>query len=48
MTYSYSYDTEAEYNKQYSESYFAVSSKKAGWDCLRHYEIIAAGCIPYS
>lgn len=47
MTYSYSYDTEEEYNKQYIESYFAITSKKAGWDCLRHYEIIAAGCIPY-
>ncbi|AFZ53323.1 hypothetical protein [Cyanobacterium aponinum] len=21
--------------------------KKAGWDCLRHYEIIAQGCAPY-
>src|SRR5690606_14734444 len=21
--------------------------KKAGWDCLRHYEIIANGCLPY-
>jgi hypothetical protein len=21
--------------------------KKAGWDCLRHYEILANNCIPY-
>jgi hypothetical protein len=21
--------------------------KKGGWDCLRHYEIIGNGCMPY-
>jgi len=21
--------------------------KKAGWDCMRHYEILANNCIPY-
>ena len=26
---------------------FAVTRKKAGWDCMRHLEIMAAGCIPY-
>jgi hypothetical protein len=26
---------------------FAITKKKAGWDCMRHYEIIANGCIPY-
>ena len=25
---------------------FAITRKKAGWDCLRHYEILANGCIP--
>ena len=24
-----------------------VLQLKRGWDCLRHYEIIAAGCLPY-
>ena len=26
---------------------FAVTRKKAGWDCMRHLEIMAAGCVPY-
>ena len=30
----------------YRQSMFALTSKKGGWDCLRHYEILAAGCIP--
>jgi hypothetical protein len=34
------------YYGMYAESYFAVTSAKGGWDCLRHYEILAAGCIP--
>lgn len=43
---TYIYNTEEEYYKQYQESYFAITCKKGGWDCLRHYEIIANGCIP--
>src|SRR6185437_2176763 len=37
---------EAEYLNTYEESYFAVTQKKGGWDCLRHYEIMSSGCIP--
>lgn len=44
---SYVFSTQAEYYKQYSSSLFAVTSKKGGWDCLRHYEILANHCIPY-
>lgn len=44
---TYKYDTEETYYRQYSESYFAITKIKGGWDCLRHYEILAAGCIPY-
>lgn len=44
--YSYKVGEEAAYYKQYQESRFAVTNKKGGWDCLRHYEILAAGCIP--
>lgn len=29
-----------------SRSLFAVTFKKAGWDCMRHLEIIAAGALP--
>ena len=41
------YGDESKYYDQYSESYFAKTRKKGGWDCCRHYEIMAAGAIPY-
>jgi len=44
---TYIYNTEEEYKDEYKKSIFALTTKKAGWDCLRHYEIIANGCIPY-
>ena len=43
----YNYNTETEYYNEYKQSFFATTTKKAGWDCMRHYEIIANGCIPY-
>lgn len=44
---SYIYDDENSYYKSYRDSYFGLTTKKGGWDCLRHYEIIANNCIPY-
>lgn len=44
---TYIYQEEADYYNDYRRSYFAVTTKKGGWDCLRHYEILANGCIPY-
>ena len=44
---TYIYDEEADYYKDYQRSYFAVTCRKSGWDCMRHYEILANGCIPY-
>jgi hypothetical protein len=44
---TYIYNTEKEYYDEYRKSFFAVTFKKSGWDCMRHYEIIANGCIPY-
>jgi len=43
---SYIYNTESSYYTQYAESLFGVTTKKNGWDCVRHYEIIANNCIP--
>ena len=37
---------EKEYNEMYKTSRFAITKKKGGWDCLRHYEILMNGCIP--
>lgn len=44
---TYIYTTEHDYYNEYKRSYFAITTKKAGWDCMRHYEILANGCIPY-
>ena len=43
----YLYAEESAYYRGYQRAFYAVTTKKAGWDCLRHYEILANGCIPY-
>tara|TARA_B100001057_G_scaffold492035_1_gene583582 strand:- start:45 stop:1031 length:987 start_codon:yes stop_codon:yes gene_type:complete len=43
---TYKYDNERTYYNMYSNSIFAMTNKKLGWDCLRHYEILMNGCIP--
>ncbi len=47
QTSTYIYRTETAYYEEYGHSYFAMTTKKGGWDCLRHYEILANGAIPY-
>ena len=42
---SYIYVSEAEYFEQYQRSIFGVTTKKAGWDCMRHYEILSTGTL---
>ena len=44
---TYVFDREADYGADYQRSLFGMTMKKAGWDCLRHLEILANGCIPY-
>jgi hypothetical protein len=44
---TYTFDTQEEYYQEYQQSISALTHKKGGWDCMRHYEIIANGCIPY-
>lgn len=43
---SYTFNDESDYYKEYQSSIFAITTKKGGWDCMRHYEILANGCIP--
>lgn len=43
---TYIYKNEFDYYNGYGESKFGITMKKAGWDCLRHYEILGNGCIP--
>lgn len=38
--------SERDYHHGLAGSRFAVTTKRAGWDCLRHYEIAANGCVP--
>ena len=42
----YVFDEEADYFADLRASRFGITTKKAGWDCLRHYELAAAGCVP--
>lgn len=44
---TYVYNTEKEYYDQYGHSYFGFTERRGGWDRVRHYEILAAGAIPY-
>lgn len=43
---TYIYETEDDYYKGYQESYYGITMKKEGWDCMRHYEILANYCAP--
>ena len=42
----FNYYHENEYYDEFKDSFFALTKKKAGWDCMRHYEIAACGCLP--
>ena len=44
--YKFGPNQEKEYLQNYRDSFFSHTRKKGGWDCLRHYEILANGCIP--
>jgi hypothetical protein len=43
----YIFDDESNYYDDYNKSYYGVTMKKGGWDCMRHYEILSNNCIPY-
>jgi hypothetical protein len=43
---SYQFSNEADYYKDLRQSRFGITTKRAGWDCLRHYEIAANGAVP--
>ena len=40
------FNDESSYFEDYQQSLFGYTWRKAGWDCLRHYEIICNNCIP--
>jgi len=43
---SYAFENEDEYYSDLQCSTFGVTTLRAGWDCLRHYEIAANQCLP--
>lgn len=43
----YIYSNEHDYYYDYNKSYFGKTFKKAGFDCLRHYEILGSNSVPY-
>ena len=43
---TYVFDDEDAYHADYASSYFGHTCRKGGWDCLRHYEIVANWCMP--
>lgn len=44
---TYIFSDEGSYYKDYQSAVFGRTQKKGGWDCMRHYEILANGCIPW-
>ena len=44
---TYVFKEEQSYYEDYQKSYYGVTMKKAGWDCMRHYEILGNYCMPY-
>jgi len=43
---AYSFDHYQSYLQAYQSANFGVTHRKAGWDALRHSEIVASGCVP--
>jgi hypothetical protein len=43
---SYAFESEKDYYQDLQISKFGITTKRAGWDCLRHYEIAANGAVP--
>lgn len=42
----YVFEDEDEYRADLMRSRFGITTKRAGWDALRHYEIAACGAVP--
>jgi hypothetical protein len=42
---SYLFDKEKEYYRDLQAAKFGITTKRSGWDCMRHYEIAANGTI---
>jgi len=45
-TSGYAFEAESDYYADLRGARFGITTKRAGWDCLRHYEIAANGAVP--
>jgi hypothetical protein len=43
---THAFADEAAYFADLRAARFGITTKRAGWDCLRHYELAASGCVP--
>jgi hypothetical protein len=43
---THAFSREGEYRSDLERSRFGITTKRAGWDALRHYEIAASGSVP--
>jgi hypothetical protein len=43
---TYAFEQERDYYRDLQRSRFGITTKRSGWDCLRHYEIAANGTVP--
>lgn len=41
----YAFSSEESYYDDLRNSFYGITTKRAGWDCLRHYELAANGCV---
>lgn len=42
---SYAFENEEDYYADLQDSKYGITTKRSGWDCLRHYEIAANGAV---
>lgn len=42
---SYAFESEEAYYQDLQDSKYGITTRRAGWDCLRHYEIAANGAV---
>ena len=40
-------NNESDYYQLLGSSWFVLTMRRGGWDAMRHYEIVAAGALPY-
>lgn len=43
---TYAFQEETDYYNDLQNSRFGITTKRSGWDCMRHYEIAANGTVP--